>query len=544
MAGRPNETAARDVGTLQVSSTPASHLSWIAGGFLSAAAALSVVASLHVATPVDFAVPLYVLLLFCLAWIVRDSVASSAIAALAPLLVVLAAAVPSGSSRVALYGLTFAVAVVTAAAAAARELRLRLPEAIEILAIAIVPMRLVPFSWPSALEFAFIATGAIVLTVTLSREGWISIFTLSVVFGVAVATPFEPARASLFALLVALVVSTLRGASFPKLVGCALLALAAGRWAWPIAIVPVAASALAASAGEGGAAMFALPAIAARGVALLRVFAFAPAVGRRLPGSDPARMISALVLALFAIFSRSPLGALYALAVAAILAGGEGDDSAEWSVPTLAIVFVVLCLAGWSAVPTAVFPLPIRAEILVLISVAALAATLISRWRIAGAVAAALFAMFAMSIPAAPRERQLFDRALGAGQSAAVHLGHPRAEVGVVMSGANTSSLEPGRRIATIQLLDDRGRGYRRDVLVSEVADWAAFRPDQSFFTRNVFPAISGGRVVGWGADAFVTGAGRIELSTGRPISLVRVTADPSLPKGSVVQLLAIEESQ
>jgi hypothetical protein len=152
-----------------------------------------------------------------------------------------------------------------------------------------------------------------------------------------------------------------------------------------------------------------------------------------------------------------------------------------------------------------------------------------------------MFVTFALPGAARHRDVQLFERALGAGESTSFHLGQPRPGVEVTLSGANVSGLLPQHRLATIEALDDRGRGYRREVSVAEAADWAAFRADQAFFTRNVLPSESAGRVVGWGSGAFFTGAGRIPISLPRPVSLVRITADSSLPKGSVVQLHSIE---
>ena len=201
-------------------------------------------------------------------------------------------------------------------------------------------------------------------------------------------------------------------------------------------------------------------------------------------------------------------------------------------------VLAALCVlaalfARWSLVPilvTAAFALlvPFLDKLKPLAYAAALA--LFAMWPWSGIVARALPAVARYEPPTG--EVRVVGLALARGESATVDGLKPVLHLTVNASVANGAGLPPGRVIGFVEA---------RPIRIGEVADFGFTRRPHFFAARNPLPRVSRGDVRGYGATAWLHGAGAIGVASGAPMRTLHFRAADDLPPDAQLQIESIE---
>jgi hypothetical protein len=105
----------------------------------------------------------------------------------------------------------------------------------------------------------------------------------------------------------------------------------------------------------------------------------------------------------------------------------------------------------------------------------------------------------------------------------------PPNATALIVSGANV----PRMRSGILGALNGA------PIRIGDVADWGYMRRDHFYGSRNPLPRDPAGKIRGYGYNAWVDGAGRIELPRGA--KTIQVTAAPNLPKDAFLQVEAFE---
>ena len=127
--------------------------------------------------------------------------------------------------------------------------------------------------------------------------------------------------------------------------------------------------------------------------------------------------------------------------------------------------------------------------------------------------------------------RETLNMALRADESVNVEI--PPDGRALIVSGANVARLRKGTVVGRIE-------PGARVLRIGDVADWGAFRREQSWRARNPLPESAAGLLRGYGQNAWFDGASRIVL----PPGTYRVTADRNLAANARLQLDAIERER
>jgi hypothetical protein len=261
-------------------------------------------------------------------------------------------------------------------------------------------------------------------------------------------------------------------------------------------------------------------------------------------------------LALFAaIKPRSPLALIAVLAVAAVTPVHPGKaaliplllvgpsfilrlEEPQDLVPTGAALVGALCaiaalFARWSLVPilvTAAFVLlvPFLDKLKPLAYAAALA--LFAMWPWSGIVARALPVVARYEPPTG--EVRVVGLALARGESATVGGLKPVLHLTVNASVANGAGLPAGRVIGFVEA---------RPIRIGEVADFGFTRRPHFFAARNPLPGVSRGDIRGYGATAWLHGAGAFGVACSAPIRTLHFRAADDLPPDTRLQIESIE---
>ena len=222
-------------------------------------------------------------------------------------------------------------------------------------------------------------------------------------------------------------------------------------------------------------------------------------------------LLIALAVAIVAAFRWTRLGILIAVLTALI--------TPAIPLRSLVIPMVMLMAAGFLRLVR--FP---RIELAVVPAFAIAVTMTFFAW--SGAFARAL-PLLLQPQDAAPA-RETLNMALRADESVSVEIpGNGRA---LIVSGANVSRLRKGTVVGRIE----PGSHVLR---IGDVADWGAFRREQSWRARNPLPKTAAGILRGYGQNAWFDGAARIALKPG----VYRITADSKLAAEARLQLDAIE---
>src|SRR5262245_21471385 len=256
----------------------------------------------------------------------------------------------------------------------------------------------------------------------------------------------------------------------------------------------------------------------------------------------------------FAIKPRGPLALIAMLAVAAVTPVHPGKTSLaplllaaliiacrtveDRLQPVLAAAFALAAVfARWSLTPiflTAAFALLVPYLSMLRPLVYAAAAALFALWPWSGIAARALPVVTRFEPPTGAV--RVVGRAYARGESET--LPTPRARHVVVnASGANAAEMPPGRILGFI----DAG-GCSRAVRIGDVADFGFDRRPHFFFARNEVPRVSRADIRGYGATAWLHGAGAIGVACqGRDFTSLRFRAADDLPPGVRLQIESIE---
>lgn len=509
-----------------------------------ASAGLSVAAAWIAApstTPVDARLPLLAGIVALLALLARG--AATRVAEILPAaLVVAAVAIEGESLRILAYGAVVASAFAIAAISRRDEGGIGVADAGLLLAAFLVVIAAVPDP-EYGVRYLLLLAGGIALLLGGSRDRQVPVEWL-VFAGVVVAvTPVIPGRATLFPLLLAIVLRVVRKPSIAIAAAALVFSLLVGWWAIPLAAGALLASGVASRTSQRSVT---LPLLAGGAAAvMIPVAVFPNAIGGIRRAGWPALAATAVFTAAALAF-RPAVGLLYGLAaVAALLVARDGDEAGSAPV-TIALAMAMLCFVPWSGAlyPFLTFPANGAIVIAAVVLLAGVAAVVRSSATIS--IVAAAVAIGALLILPAAVAIEPIERSIAAGEETFVKPGRLVERLSVVFSGAFTTTMAPDAPLGTLTVIDTAGRAYERALTARTASDWAAFRREDRFASRNPIASDPSPRLVGYGHDAFLTGAGRLSVRARSPIALLRFKADPSLPPGARLQIdaIAYEASQ
>ena len=107
----------------------------------------------------------------------------------------------------------------------------------------------------------------------------------------------------------------------------------------------------------------------------------------------------------------------------------------------------------------------------------------------------------------------------------------PEHATSLLVSGANVARMP---RNTILGRIEPGGQVVR----IGDAADWGYTRREHFYGSRNPLPRDPAGKLRGYGYSAWVDGAGRVPLPRA---SVIRITADASLPSGASLQVEGFE---
>jgi hypothetical protein len=131
--------------------------------------------------------------------------------------------------------------------------------------------------------------------------------------------------------------------------------------------------------------------------------------------------------------------------------------------------------------------------------------------------------------------------ALAAGEARTIEVPPHTRHVVVIASGGQLARLKHGRVVGTIEATDARGHVTTRPITIGDIADFGFTRREQFFASRNPLPRFSTGDIRGYGAGAWLWGAGRTAIASSADITNLRVVAAPNLPRDAHLQIDSVE---
>jgi hypothetical protein len=256
-------------------------------------------------------------------------------------------------------------------------------------------------------------------------------------------------------------------------------------------------------------------------------------------GETPALLILIAVLAV-AVVTPIPPGkmALFPFAVALLA-------FITRKVPPLAVAAVLIVCAFFARESLAtlyiaaaiVFLVPLLDRIRPLSYAAAF--VIFALWPWSGIIARALPVV--RNYEAADGDVRPVARALAASDSLDVPVPPHVRHLVVTTSGGQMARLRDGRVTGTIETTDAQARLTTRKIRIGDMADFGFTRRDQFFVSRNSLPRFSTGDIRGYGANAWLWGAGRTAVASTSDIVSLRIIAAPTLPPQSHLQVDAVE---
>jgi hypothetical protein len=514
---------------------------WIIGLSAGVTAAFITAADLPVRSPFDGALPAMAAALTLLAFVVRRHPLHAALLAGVPLLVVCATFIADDRVRLLSIGLLIAAAVASALLLAMRRGFVPFRQAAAIAVVVLVLLRWIPWRDVHLVPELIVLVGALLLLRSLSLDRGVGLLPLLAAMAAGLITPAEPGVAALFPAVCAGAVFAAESESWFVAIPTLMVALFSGKWLVTIALAPVVGVAVAQwlttrRPADLGSQVIAPP-LSLRlfgSLAALRTLLFAPGA---LRASSAARAIAALALIVAAAVARPALAPL--LTIAALLIAMPRDRSSPLVGITATFGILILALAAWSGIPARMFPLPLPLSALVCVAAVAVLGAFSSL--ASGVATIAIIALVGSLLPAVSARREPLGRALSAGEVFELRLPPHVRSLSLIASGATLSHMKPGTAVGRLDLIDDRGAVLRRPLTIGDIADWGFLRRDHFFASRNALPAESAGEIHGFGYSAFIGGQGRIPLQSGRDVVVLRITADPALPRTARLQLDGVE---
>ncbi len=280
------------------------------------------------------------------------------------------------------------------------------------------------------------------------------------------------------------------------------------------------------------------------------------AMPRRRDAAGPAGGTPAFLIAVLAVAVATPVRAgmmtflpfALALLVVGLRSLGVSASTSTLNLPSLAIAAVLLlcaCFARYSlatvyVASAIVFLVPVIDRMRPLSYAAAMA--VFALWPWSGIIARAL--PVARNYSPLVGEVQPVSRALAPGELLPISVPPHVREAIVTTYGGYIERLRSGRVIGAIEATDRRGRVTVRPIRIGDTADFGFMRREQFFASRNPLPRFSPGEIRGYGANAWVVGAGRTTVSCASDIVSLRVVAAADLRAQSRLAVDSVEYSQ
>jgi hypothetical protein len=167
------------------------------------------------------------------------------------------------------------------------------------------------------------------------------------------------------------------------------------------------------------------------------------------------------------------------------------------------------------------------------------AIALFALWPWSGIVARAM-PRFLAAEEASRSERAVWA-ALEAGRSVSIDAPPQMHYMVITASGANASRLPPGWLVGRVEVVGRGGGVIRRDLRISDIADFGFTRREHFFASRNPIPRTPLDDIHGYGIGAWLHTAGRIAMASADEIASVRATAATDLPPATKLQIEAVE---
>jgi hypothetical protein len=159
---------------------------------------------------------------------------------------------------------------------------------------------------------------------------------------------------------------------------------------------------------------------------------------------------------------------------------------------------------------------------------------LLALWPWSGIVARAFPAVL-FAEQESPRSHPVWI-AIARAQSVSLDIPPGVRRVVITASGANAARLPGGRAVGWVD-----GGGTRKMIRIGDIADFGFMRREHFFASRNRPPRTPLDDIHDYGASAWLHTAGRIAITSPRPITALQVTAAPDLPPGAKLQIEAVE---
>lgn len=506
----------------------------LAGALAMALAAAFVTSARPEPTLVDGALPLVAAAVWWLTAHGPGWGARNGLLLLSPLLLAVALLIPDPPARLLGYGLVFGAACVLALGELTIRDRARpVVEAVTAFCV-VAPLRLIdPSPKNLFVQLVFIA-GSIVLWRAI-REVVRVEKAAAVVMLCAVTIPVTPSRLALVPWVLGLAVVALRRRSATIAAVIAISSLLVARWLGAALVAGLAGMVAARWIGRPGGAPLVMPPIAASAAAIPGVLAplvWFPDLSRL------AALAPVLGTTLLALLVRPSLAAPITLVGLTVATAGRlerGSPTFGGILPGLALTGLIAVFFPWSGAITARPPAPVQLFVVLAIAAMALLPRLLGAW---SAFPAALLALAAFVQIPGSTELQLVGKQAGPGESITIEIapGHGDS-VEILLAGVSVESSRVGSSVATVEVLDADGRGFRRMVEIGEIADWGAFRPQLVLRTMNPRPDLPV-TFEGHGIASAVSGTSSVRVRTPSEPRWVVVTAAPELEshQGVVVE--------
>ena len=255
------------------------------------------------------------------------------------------------------------------------------------------------------------------------------------------------------------------------------------------------------------------------------------------PAFPGARLIAVLVLAVVTPLPPGKMALLPLTVAAFVFVTRRLPQIAVGAVFLICAAFARYSLATVYIAVAIVFLLPLAGRIKPLAYAAAIA--IFALWPWSGIIARGLPVV--RSYEPAGGEVRSIARALAPSESMPIDVPRHAQHVVVTVSGAQMARFKPGRVVGTIEAVDARGRTTSRPITIGDIADFGFTRREQFFASRNPLPRFSPGEIRGYGANAWLWGAGRTAIASAAEIRSLRVMAAPNLPPQSHLQIDSVE---
>ncbi len=509
----------------------------VATGIAATATLLAARAAGMEGVPVEALPPAVVVIMLC-GWLVRDTRWVVPVLVQVPMIVAIVGTISNDSVRMLGCGVGLAFAVGAALFSRASSGGLDRFTGSILLAATLMMFRLIGVPQGRWMESVLIVAGCVVLLAAIAHGRNLTAGHWLVVFATGVAVPLYPSRLAVVPLLFSAIVWLGRSSRIPTpLATVVVLAIVAGRWAWPLALAGAAIHLAVRRPRSAEAPATFLPGLWASSIqSVLRTAAFVIA-GAGAVKTAPAAGVIAIALIAGGMLLRPALAILYAIAAAVLLVARVESDDRRHAGPAAVMASLMIAMFAWSGALIATFPLPVSSLAVGVIVIGAAATMFRSAvWPTYVLALGALVAALFLPAPGA-LELEPANAVLRPGESVNLTPASTGNEATLTISGGNLLGMRAGHPVADVDVISVRGRAYRRSLSAGEVNDWAGLRQEHWFVSEHGVPSRPVGPLSDYGASSYLIGAGSIEIATPEMIGLIRVTMRNDLGEGAALHV-------